>query len=245
MNHTHANCIVCNKSFRTRKRPDRKEPPKFWSKECYTVWKRQNEGSGKVTVKCAACGKEITRWPSQIRNEVFCSKSCANKYNHPQAQSTRNDKGRERIAKPCAHCGKTFYAHPHAVDKYKYCSRKCYNEHRMIDDSHTNFRNRALKAFQHECMICGFSIAVQVHHITPRCEGGTNDIDNASVLCPNHHVMADRGLIPSEQLKALTLSAIAQLPDHLRPSGLQLPDPLGNVQQPPLSAELEPAKKSD
>lgn len=241
----HSNCVICNKAFRVRKRPDRPDNQKFCSRQCYQIWRKQNEGSGKVTEPCTMCGTPVERWPSQMHSAVFCSKSCANKYNHQNANETRKDKGRNRVAMKCAHCGDTFYAPPSALDKYKYCSRKCYNEHRTIDDSFTNFRNRALKAFEHECIICGFSIAVQVHHIVPRSEGGSNDIDNAAVLCPNHHVMADRGLIEPEQLKSLTLAAIAQLPDRLRPSGLQLSGLPETVEQQPLFVVSEPAKKSD
>jgi hypothetical protein len=37
------------------------------------------------------------------------------------------------------------------------------------------------------CCICGTLHKVQVHHIIPQEEGGTDDIDNAVPLCPNCH----------------------------------------------------------
>lgn len=37
------------------------------------------------------------------------------------------------------------------------------------------------------CCLCGTLHKVQVHHITPLNEGGTDDIDNAIPLCPNCH----------------------------------------------------------
>src|SRR2546428_14038377 len=36
---------------------------------------------------------------------------------------------------------------------------------------------------------------LQVHHINPRGEGGSNKLTNLSVLCPNCHVKAQKGLI--------------------------------------------------
>lgn len=38
------------------------------------------------------------------------------------------------------------------------------------------------------CEVCGWGIApCDVHHRTPRSQGGLNTIENAIVLCPNHH----------------------------------------------------------
>ena len=63
----------------------------------------------------------------------------------------------------------------------------------------TNYRNRSA------CVMCGFDAVVEVHHITPRKRnggGGTNELDNLVTLCPNHHAMADRGLIDEKELRA-------------------------------------------
>jgi hypothetical protein len=45
------------------------------------------------------------------------------------------------------------------------------------------------------CVICG-SLKTHEHHIIKRKEGGVETIS----LCPKHHVMADRGKIPSDIL---------------------------------------------
>jgi len=37
------------------------------------------------------------------------------------------------------------------------------------------------------CCICGVLHRVQVHHIKPKNQGGTNEIDNGIPLCPNCH----------------------------------------------------------
>jgi predicted restriction endonuclease len=56
------------------------------------------------------------------------------------------------------------------------------------------------KQLQHlPCEICGWKEATRdIHHILPVSEGGTNELSNLIVLCPNHHRMIHRGLI-SEQ----------------------------------------------
>jgi predicted restriction endonuclease len=53
------------------------------------------------------------------------------------------------------------------------------------------------------CRICGFATLVEVHHIIPRRQRGPDTLDNLITLCPNHHTMADRGLISVEELRAL------------------------------------------
>lgn len=43
-----------------------------------------------------------------------------------------------------------------------------------------------------KCIVCQFDEIVEVHHILPRYLGGTDDLDNLALLCPNHHALADR-----------------------------------------------------
>lgn len=52
------------------------------------------------------------------------------------------------------------------------------------------------------CEYCGEEIDhFEVHHITPRSDGGQNDPDNLIVLCPNCHSKADRGSISKSRLR--------------------------------------------
>lgn len=53
-----------------------------------------------------------------------------------------------------------------------------------------------------KCEWCGESVdAPDVHHITPRNEGGPNEPENLIVLCPNCHRKADRGVISRSKLR--------------------------------------------
>ena len=47
-------------------------------------------------------------------------------------------------------------------------------------------RDFLLVASKHQCSICQ-SNTVDVHHIIPVVDGGTNDLENLMTVCPNHH----------------------------------------------------------
>ena len=56
---------------------------------------------------------------------------------------------------------------------------------------------------EQRCEWCGErSDHLEVHHIEPRSEGGSNKPSNLIVLCPNHHRQADAGGISKTKLKA-------------------------------------------
>ncbi len=49
--------------------------------------------------------------------------------------------------------------------------------------------------YQGKCMVCSFDEIVEIHHIIPRYLGGSDELENLALLCPNHHALADRGMI--------------------------------------------------
>lgn len=57
-----------------------------------------------------------------------------------------------------------------------------------------------LIASKHQCSIC-HGHTIDVHHIIPISEGGTNDLDNLMVLCPNHHREYHQGKFTIDQMK--------------------------------------------
>lgn len=53
-------------------------------------------------------------------------------------------------------------------------------------------RRELLKKYNNTCQSCGAaSIPLQLAHIIPLTEGGSSEIDNLTVLCPNCHVILD------------------------------------------------------
>ncbi len=61
-------------------------------------------------------------------------------------------------------------------------------------------RDFLLIASKHQCSICQTN-PVEVHHIIPVVDGGTNDLDNLMVVCPNHHTDFHDGKFSIEQMK--------------------------------------------
>jgi 5-methylcytosine-specific restriction endonuclease McrA len=57
---------------------------------------------------------------------------------------------------------------------------------------------------------CSERIALEVHHIIPRGEGGTNKESNLVVLCNNHHHLADRGAIPRDRLRMYSVARMKE-----------------------------------
>lgn len=223
-------CPNCNSDF---KHPDSRR--RFCSNTCYQTYRINHPkefGLKEQTYACAYCGKDgIKRKPSQLKNQVFCSRDCSNKFQSDALSETPNLNNADGYAKTCNYCGNTFYVKPHRHKTAKYCSMRCSQSHRrnrtvsaenhpnMMGKHNPNFRDwsaknsarkEAIHILGHKCAICDFNIVVHVHHIIQASAGGPNTIENLIVLCPNHHEMADRGMIPAEQLIALNPYAVAQ-----------------------------------
>lgn len=50
------------------------------------------------------------------------------------------------------------------------------------------------------CRLCGFDLALNVHHIVPKAKGGSHDPSNLITLCPNHHALVHAGKVSTQQL---------------------------------------------
>lgn len=154
---------------------------------------------------CIHCGtkKQVSPY---LQGRPFCSTKCRDEYR--KARKSEDHPQYKRIEQICRICGKTFHiAHGRVKRNIRYCSTECGNEARARrlrkdeSDAATNcLRKRIAERDEHKCMICGFSFAVEVHHIIPRSEGGTHKSGNLITLCPNHHAMAHKGFIEKEEL---------------------------------------------
>jgi len=58
----------------------------------------------------------------------------------------------------------------------------------------TSLKQRVFKKYDRRCYVCGFSIdiALRVHHIIPVSLGGTDEMENLVLLCPNCHALVHR-----------------------------------------------------
>lgn len=154
--------------------------------------------------RCLYCGK--------FTSGRFCSEECKIKY---QANSSLP-------MNKCEYCGKE-------TRNKRFCSRFCLEQAKQLRQQTLtlqDFVNRgkhprvrfngirsearlALKkaGIEKKCCICGFDVVVEVHHIRAVTDfpfsatiAEVNDLSNLLYLCPNHHVMVDKGLITTEEL---------------------------------------------
>lgn len=180
-----------------------------------------------MLVTCHNCGISFEKGPAQIRKTKnnFCSRICANRFRSDELRykDGLGSNVSEYIIL-CAQCGKQFAATA-KNRKRKFCSRPCHWEYMkgkpgpkrpgkgLSGERNPNYKNGMNKTtatligrrlYGHKCLICGFDIVVNSHHIIPRKEGGKNIPSNLIILCPNHHAMADKGILTREELQNIT-----------------------------------------
>lgn len=92
--------------------------------------------------------------------------------------------GQQRV---CMECGATFTARR---ANHGYCSPACRKaSHR---GAYPSTRRLALVRDGHVCCECGAAGPLEVHHITPRSQGGSHRLDNLQTLCRYHHRLKHR-----------------------------------------------------
>lgn len=82
----------------------------------------------------------------------------------------------------------------------------------------TWIRDQAIKKYGNKCELCDYGLALDAHHIIPRKLGGSGDIENLMVLCPNCHALITRKIFDLESRKDLELirEKVHQLLDSFR-----------------------------
>lgn len=139
----------------------------------------------KTNCTCTICTKDIYRRPSQIeKGLVYCSQKC-------YGLSIRK-------THPCLICGADILS---SANK-KTCSSDCENKARELQlfsrkkkDKANPSRNNLIreKLFTERgksCECCGYNNndrILEIHHKIRKCDGGSNDLSNLQILCPNCH----------------------------------------------------------
>ena len=145
---------------------------------------------------------------------------------HEETKSALLSQGAQ---KNCAYCGKVFQIEPGVGrSNRKYCSQTCarmantMNAYKKRPERFSTFSYKGYRAtdiitrYGHKCALCGWQVSDrllftkrgtqyaygnEIHHIVPIDDGGESDWDNLILLCPNHHKMANLGVITPEELK--------------------------------------------
>lgn len=144
---------------------------------------------------CLFCGKLIEVpndiAPSIIKLKKFCSRSCSANYNHKiKGHTLIKDKiEKERVLPIIDETMTIGSINGERASKYAVVRQKA--------------RAKMARSFlEKKCIICGYSVHVEVHHKKPCSEFSddtlvsiVNDFSNLVYLCPNHHYEADKGLL--------------------------------------------------
>jgi 5-methylcytosine-specific restriction endonuclease McrA len=75
------------------------------------------------------------------------------------------------------------------------------NENSPLNTSQKNLIIKITAKGRCEYPSCNQETHLEVHHIITRSEGGSNELSNLIILCPNHHRMAQAGDIPRDKLQ--------------------------------------------
>ncbi len=130
---------------------------------------------------CVVCQTKMYRRPVQIAaGNVYCSLQCSGKH--------------QRVKKDCKICGDSYFGNKAT------CSRSCANKARTgISYTKENKFNNAYRGsllkekvaeqrggICERCQENNYAI-LQIHHKIERYKGGTDDVTNLELLCPNCH----------------------------------------------------------
>jgi hypothetical protein len=156
-------------------------------------------------IACVMCQKPFQ---PQSRRQRLCSIPCRTAWLtiNPPNES-------KRVLVECAICGTRIARKLSSVRQGRdaACSPRCryiFVANKLRGRNLSLPKSLALRRDKARCRICGFATMVEVHHIIARRHGGPDTLDNLITLCPNHHTMADRGLIPVEELRALSTEGL-------------------------------------
>jgi endogenous inhibitor of DNA gyrase (YacG/DUF329 family) len=187
-------CKVCGKDFYWL--PSTKQT--YCSQECYWTAKTGMRRESRSVVKiCLNCKVEFKIAFCRSRAK-FCSVNCKRDFYRKKLEVVT-----------CETCGKEFYCRRTKRKPPRFCSMKC----RRISLSGgltLYYDSKSAKQYLKKiyggdkCLICGWDKTPnEVCHIIPAKVGGQTKLENLVLLCPNHHQMYDRGLIPLERLLAV------------------------------------------
>lgn len=114
------------------------------------------------------------------------------------------------VEKTCPVCSTSFLTKQGSPKEKTTCSHACSNSYFRSGKDHPNY-NQDKKSwgyrricFSHhkkECILCGFSAVVDVHHIDE--DRNNNSPENLVPLCPNHHRMIHTKKYGPQTKKAL------------------------------------------
>lgn len=193
----------CGREVPKRKYPGRQN--RFINTHQHAGPNNGNFRGGKEERACPVCLKVFEEWPSQVG--VTCGDAGCDRTWRSLKSAARV---RHKEAVKCHHCGKEVRLFPGRAKPKNFCSRPCLSRSKDCENA-GNWRGgkwrwvqgQALERDCYRCVICGFDQVVDVHHVVRRSDEGNDAFSDLITLCPNHHRMADLGLINVESYRDL------------------------------------------
>lgn len=158
------------------------------------------------TKQCKECNNEFkTKWKG-----IFCSRSCATKFNNkrrpPESDETRRKKSEslKRAHKEHPEYFPRSANHSKEVGEYTKGKYKGDSITSILDVSKRT-ASKILKRLNIGCCICGWKEAsCDIHHINGRNVEDADGHWNLTCVCPNHHRMYHNKKLKKEDFIPLT-----------------------------------------
>ena len=166
---------------------------------------------------CENCGSTVYRERRKInpgQKLFFCNRKCWQEYmtRKPIPVNFRVVIKHQPKWYVCDKCGKNFRRITRWGESKRgsFCSQECATTNPW---GLGNFKPRIFRykstaraaiklRYLDQCAICHWSEATcDAHHIYPLKEGGPNVLSNLILLCPNHHRLADIGILSCNELE--------------------------------------------
>ncbi|OLD63445.1 MAG: hypothetical protein AUF65_02275 [Chloroflexi bacterium 13_1_20CM_50_12] len=186
----------------------------FCTRECYDQWKADQRTSEERA--CTICGKLRRFDASKLkRNDLFfCSMKCRGAWTSKENRGENHPRFKGLVTLMCKYCKKEFERTRTSFKKNNkkfFCSDHCvyaYMRNIQRGENHPYWRGgrypyygedwrekqrRVRNRDNNTCQECGITKTqngknLQVHHILPRSQGGTNDMANLILLCNSCHL---------------------------------------------------------
>lgn len=153
---------------------------------------------------CENCGKEHD---GKFGSGRFCCRACANTRSHSLEQKLKCSQSLKKTfekikteGRLCEQCGKVYLSgdlsRKLCFDCLPRTIRKAKVEKKPKSIYEVSRRTlvKILRRMELPCSCCGIfidkSVVFDVHHIIPRKNGGSDEMDNLTYICPNCHRVA-------------------------------------------------------
>lgn len=158
----------------------------------------------RIVVACCNCSKEVSRQPSTVKEgvNVFCSKSCAAKYNNKKFPK-RMLENACNICKKSISSSRTFCSECYAESaNYDFTLSECIDKPGSNKYGFVRYRARKCLPEKCACQVCGYEKHVEVCHKKAIRDfpleaklSEINSKDNLLFLCPNCHWELDNNYL--------------------------------------------------